>query len=150
MFNLIVLLVLAALAFPVIAVVALVKVMELRDLLRRLDLRVVMLERRLAPADLSPPETAPQPAPPPPQAAAPAEPPPPPLASPPPQPPSNIRRPTTNISKMLRIKAAVGLSDMMICRRPNRTPDIKSTSGILKMPQINPVRQACLRMTSVS
>ena len=90
MFNLIVLLVLAALAFPVIAVVALVKVMELRDLLRRLDLRVVMLERRLAPADFLPPETAPQPAPPSPQAAAPAEPPPPPPppASPSPQPTS--------------------------------------------------------------
>ena len=72
MFNLIVVLVLAALAFPVIAVIALIKVMELRDLLRRLDLRVVMLERHLAPADLSPPETAPQLAPPPPQAAAPA------------------------------------------------------------------------------
>jgi len=89
-FNLIVVLVLAALAFPVIAVIALIKVMELRDLLRRLDLRVVMLERHLAPADLSPPETAPQLAPPPPQAAAPAEPPPPlpPPALPPPQPTS--------------------------------------------------------------
>jgi uncharacterized membrane protein len=84
-FNWIVLVVLAALAFPVIAIVALVKAIELRSLLQRLDLRVMMLERRLAPADLLPPQqTAPQHTPPPPQAAAQAEPPPPP--SPPPQP----------------------------------------------------------------
>ena len=87
MFHLITVLVALALAFPVIAVVALVKVLGFGSLLQRLELRVLALERHLAPAVVSPVQAEPQPAPPPPQAAAPVEPPPPPSAPPAPSPP---------------------------------------------------------------
>ena len=94
MFDLIVILVLLALAFPVIAVVALVMVVDLRGLVRRLEQRVIALERP-APPGPAPVRTEPAPPPPPrpaPQVAAAAEPvgaappPPPPTASPPPPP----------------------------------------------------------------
>ena len=94
MFDLIVILVLLALAFPVIAVVALVMVVDLRGLVRRLEQRVIALERP-APPGPAPVRTEPASPPPPrpaPQVAAAAEPvgaappPPPPTASPPPPP----------------------------------------------------------------
>ena len=82
--------VLAILAFPVIAIIALVKVLSLRDLLRRLELRVTTLERRPAPAVAAAPEPmGPADAQPQPQATLPAAPlqaapgPPPPLPEPP-------------------------------------------------------------------
>jgi len=50
MFDLIVIVVIAALAFPVLAIVALVKTIGLRDLVRRLELRVATLERQIRPA----------------------------------------------------------------------------------------------------
>ena len=88
MFHLVIVLVALALAFPVIAIVALVKVLAFGSLLQRLELRVLALERHLAPVGVSPVQAEPQPAPPPPQAAAPVEPPPPPTPSPPaPSPP---------------------------------------------------------------
>ncbi len=82
MFHLVIVLVALALAFPVIAIVALVKVLAFGSLLQRLELRVLALERHLAPVGVSPVQAEPQPAPPPPQAAAPVEPPPPPTPGP--------------------------------------------------------------------
>jgi uncharacterized membrane protein len=101
--SIIVILVVAALAFPVVAIVALVNAISLRGVVRRLESRVALLERRLTsvgdlPAEVRrvsapPPAAAPVQFAPPPLPASPPPsqlpPPPPPATSVPPQPAPN-------------------------------------------------------------
>jgi uncharacterized membrane protein len=95
MFDLIVIVVIAALAFPVLAIIALIKAIGIADLIRRLELRVATLERRLTLGDDLPRQNQPVSSP----AAAPSGPPPlpPEFQAPPPMPPEASLPPATSV-----------------------------------------------------